>query len=97
MHTGLPKKDEPATICFFDLTKKETSFKLRVNQECEKYVCMHSVQSSLKSHPLRVTLYIGFNNRTEAVPSINYIGLQLDVSYIGRQMYGEIYQIQIRI
>ena len=27
---------------------------------------------------------------TEAVPSINYIGRQLDVSYIGRQMYGEI-------
>ena len=27
---------------------------------------------------------------TEAVNSINYIGRQLDVSYIGRQMYGEI-------
>jgi len=26
----------------------------------------------------------------EAVPSINYIGRQLDVSYIGRQVYGEI-------
>ena len=24
----------------------------------------------------------------EAVPSINFIGRQLDVSYIGRQMYG---------
>ena len=35
--------------------------------------------------------------RPEAVPSINYIGRQLDVSYIGRQMYGEIsiYQIEI--
>ena len=29
-------------------------------------------------------------SRTEAVPSINYIGRQLDVSYIGREMYGEI-------
>ena len=28
--------------------------------------------------------------QTEAVPSINYIGRQLDVSYIGREMYGEI-------
>ena len=26
----------------------------------------------------------------EAVPSINYIGRQLDVSYISRQVYGEI-------
>ena len=26
----------------------------------------------------------------EAVPSINYIGRQLDVSYIGSEMYGEI-------
>ena len=26
----------------------------------------------------------------EADPSINYIGRQLGVSYIGRQMYGEI-------
>ena len=25
----------------------------------------------------------------EAVPSINYIGRQLDISYIGREMYGE--------
>ena len=32
----------------------------------------------------------------EAVPSINYIGGHLDVSYIGRQVYGElIYQIRI--
>ena len=31
----------------------------------------------------------------EAVPSINYIGRQLDVFYIGRQIYGEIiYQIR---
>ena len=29
-------------------------------------------------------------SRTEAVPSINYIGRQLDVSYICREMYGEI-------
>ena len=27
---------------------------------------------------------------SEVVPSINYIGRQLDVSYIGREMYGEI-------
>ena len=27
---------------------------------------------------------------SEAVPSINYIGRQLDVSYIGREMYGGI-------
>ena len=27
---------------------------------------------------------------TEAVPSINYPGRQLDVYYIGREMYGEI-------
>ena len=26
---------------------------------------------------------------TETVPSINYIGRQLDFSYIGRQMYGD--------
>ena len=35
--------------------------------------------------------------RTEAVPSINYIGRQLDVSYFGREMYGEISIYQIRI
>jgi len=33
---------------------------------------------------------------TEAVLSINYIGRQLDVPYIGRQMYGEISIYQIR-
>jgi len=27
---------------------------------------------------------------SEAVPSIYYIGRQLDVSYIGREMYGEL-------
>ena len=27
---------------------------------------------------------------SEAVPSMNFIGRQLDVYYIGRQMYGEI-------
>jgi len=36
-------------------------------------------------------------NKPEAVPSINYIGRQLDISYIGRQMYGEISIYQIRI
>ena len=30
-----------------------------------------------------------FHFKPEAVPSINYIGRQLDVSYIGRQVYGE--------
>jgi len=34
---------------------------------------------------------------SDAVPSINYIGRQLDVSSIGRQMYGEISIYQIRI
>jgi len=34
---------------------------------------------------------------TDAVPSMNYIGRQLDVSYIGRQMYGEISIYHIRI
>ena len=40
---------------------------------------------------------VHFMYRAEAIPSINYIGRQLDVSYLGREMYGEtsIYQIRI--
>ena len=33
----------------------------------------------------------------EAVPSINYIGRQLNVPYTGRQMYGEIFIYQKRL
>jgi len=42
-----------------------------------------------------VRLYAG--RVMQPVPSINYIGRQLDVSYIGRQMYGEISIYQIGI
>ena len=50
-----------------------------------------------KVDAVRLQVKFNFTEGSEAVPSINYIGRQLDVSYIGRQMYGEISIYQIRI
>ena len=57
---------------------------------------MHALQTVVKEI-FRIGYCIRGNCTSEAVPSINYIGRQLDVSYIGRQMYGEISIYQIRI
>ena len=56
-------------------------------------------ETNVHSISKHIFLYWQLNSKPlpEAVPSINYICRQLDVSYIGRQMYGEISIYQIRI
>ena len=72
-----------------------------IGKACTGTKCVHFV-TVLKSemfHSLRYKDYIlrsCWRETSEAIPSINYIGRQLDVSYIGRQMYGEISIYQIR-
>ena len=58
------------------------------------HICLLLGDSGLTSS---ILLLVNSCKCTEAVPSINYIGRQLDVSYIGREMYGEISIYQIRI
>ena len=42
---------------FIDLAKKERCLWFAVNHEYQETDSINSVQSSLKSHPLRITLY----------------------------------------
>jgi len=64
-----------------------------------KWLGVHKIGSSIHSGSfvIAATAQIAKIMLPEAVPSINYIGRQLDVSYIGREMYGEISIYQIRI
>ena len=61
------------------------------------YIMLTAIkQVLLHNESLINTNIIHCTNYTEAVPSINYIGRQLDVSNIGREMYGEISIYQMR-